>query len=132
MGLIIDSDIFITMEKEGVAPDFNPFRAYGDAFISAITISELLVGVHRASGQSRRMKRAAFVEFVLNHFPAIPFTNVTARVHAQLFADLQRKGKMIEAHDLIIASTALLHDFPVLTHNRKEFERVPGLTVLSL
>ena len=54
MGLIIDSDIFITMEKEGMAPDFNQFRAYGDAFISAITISELLVGVHRASGQSRR------------------------------------------------------------------------------
>ena len=132
MGLIIDSDIFITMEKEEVAPDFNSFRAYGDAFISAITISELLVGVHRASGQSRRMKRTAFVEFVLNHFPALSFTDVTARVHAQLFADLQRKGKMIGAHDLIIASTALLHDFPVLTHNRNEFERVPGLTVLSL
>jgi len=132
MGLIIDSDIFITMEKEGVTPDFNPFREYGEAFISAITVSELLVGVHRASGESRRMKRAAFVEFVLNHFSALPFTDATARVHAEIFADLQRKGRMIGSHDLIIASTALLHDFSVLTHNRKEFERVPGLTVLSL
>jgi len=132
MGLIIDSDIFITMEKEGMAPDFNQFRAHGDAFVSAITISELLVGVHRALGQSRRMKRAGFVEFVLDHFPALSFTDATARVHAQIFADLQRKGKMIGAHDLIIASTPLLHDFPVLTHNRNEFERVPGLTVLGL
>ena len=132
MGLIIDSDIFIEMEKEGVAPDFNQFGAHGDAFISVITVSELLVGVHRASGQSRKTKRAAFVEFVLNHFSALPFTEATARVHAGIVADLQRRGRMIGSHDLIIASTALLHDFPVLTHNRNEFERVPGLTVLSL
>jgi tRNA(fMet)-specific endonuclease VapC len=132
MGLIIDSDVFIMMEKEGVTPDFNQFRVYGDAFISVITVSELLVGVHRASGQSRKMKRAAFVEVVLNHFPALPFADATARVHAEIFSDLQRKGKMIGAHDLIIASTALLNDFPVLTHNRNEFERVRGLTVLGL
>jgi len=41
-------------------------------------------------------------------------------------------GKMIGAHDLIIAATALRYDYAVLTANLSEFERVPNLNVLPL
>ena len=61
----------------------------------------------------------------------LSFETEEARVHAGLFAFLAKKGKMIGAHDLIIAATAIVHNCAVLTENFKEFERVPGLETLS-
>jgi tRNA(fMet)-specific endonuclease VapC len=45
---------------------------------------------------------------------------------------MQGAGKMIGAHDLLIAATALAQGHAVLTQNAKDFKRVPGLTVLTL
>ena len=130
MGLVLDTCILIHAERHG-ALDFSPWASHGDAFISAITESELLVGVHRADSDARRARRSAFVEAILAQLPALDFTTETARVHAGLFATLSQQGQMIGAHDLIIAATALLHDCVVLTTNAAEFARVPGLDVLT-
>ena len=130
MGLVLDTCILIHAERHG-ALDFSPWASHGDAFISAITVSELLVGVHRADSDARRARRSAFVEAILAQLPALDFTTETARVHAGLFATLSQQGQMIGAHDLIIAATALLHDCVVLTTNAADFARVPGLDVLT-
>ena len=123
MGLVLDTCILIHAERHG-ALDFSPWASHGDAFISAITVSELLVGVHRADSDAHRARRSAFVEAILAQLPALDFTTETARVHAGLFATLSQQGQMIGAHDLIIAATALLHDCVVLTTNAAEFARV--------
>ncbi len=130
MGLVLDTCILIHAERHG-ALDFSPWASHGDAFISAITVSELLVGVHRADSDARRARRSAFVEAILAQLPALDFTTETARVHAGLFATLSQQGQMIGAHDLIIAATALLHDCVVLTTNAAEFAQVPDLDVLT-
>ena len=130
MGLVLDTSIIIRAERGG-SLDFSPWVDYGDAFISAITVSELLVGVHRADSDARRARRSAFVETILARLPALDFTAETARVHAGLFAGLSQQGQMIGAHDLIIAATALCHGCAVLTTNAAEFARVPGLEVLA-
>ncbi|MDG4552810.1 MAG: type II toxin-antitoxin system VapC family toxin [Candidatus Competibacter sp.] len=130
MGLVLDTCILIHAERHG-ALDFSPWASHGDAFISAITVSELLVGVHRADSNARRARRSAFVEAILAQLPVLDFTTETARVHAGLFATLSQQGQMIGAHDLIIAATALFHDCVVLTTNAAEFARVPSLDVLT-
>ena len=99
MGLVLDTCILIHAERHG-ALDFSPWASHGDAFISAITVSELLVGVHRADSDARRARRSAFVEAILAQLPALDFTTETARVHAGLFATLSQQGQMIGAHDL--------------------------------
>lgn len=129
MGLVLDTGVFIRAERGG-SLDFSPWADYGDAFISAITVSELLVGVHRADSDARRIRRSAFVEAILTQLPVLDFTAEVARVHAGLFAALSQQGQMIGAHDLIIAATALSHGCAVLTTNA-EFTRVPGLEVLT-
>lgn len=40
---------------------------------------------------------------------------------------LMRKGGLIGANDLFIAATALAHGLVLVTHNLKEFQRVPDL-----
>ena len=99
--------------------------------ISVITVSELLHGVHRAEG-AVKARRLAFVEHLLASLPAVPIGEPIARMHAALWADLAAHGQMIGGHDLWIAATALSHDMPVVTGNVREFERVPGLRVLSV
>jgi tRNA(fMet)-specific endonuclease VapC len=102
-----------------------------DRAISVITVSELLHGVARGRG-GRRARRRAFVEHVLASFAAIPVTEAVARVHAEAWADLARRGAVIGAHDLWIAATALAHGFGLATTNRRDFSRISGLRVLGL
>jgi tRNA(fMet)-specific endonuclease VapC len=54
-----------------------------------------------------------------------------ARLHAEAWADLTRRGRVVPAHDLWIAATALAHGFAVATFDPDDFRRVPGLRVLS-
>jgi predicted nucleic acid-binding protein len=42
---------------------------------------------------------------------------------------LRRAGNLIAPHDLMIGATALLHGYDVLTHNVRDFDRLPGLKV---
>lgn len=131
MGVIVDSDVLICCERTDRSDFFAQYAEYDAAYISTITVSELLVGVHLAHTEARRNRRKAFVEAVLSLLPALDFTPEVARIHAEIYASLRHRGALIGAHDLIIAATALRHGFAVLTGNQREFRRVGGLEVLE-
>ena len=130
MGLMVDTAVFVAFERLAQPVDLSAWAATGEVFISALTVSELLVGVHRADTELRRVQRTAFVEAVLRGISVLDFTSEVARVHAELHAELLRQGQLIGAHDLIIAATARMHDLSLLTDNVAEFSRVPGLKVI--
>ena len=44
---------------------------------------------------------------------------------------LRSAGTPIEDLDLLIGATALRHDLTLLTNNRRHFERLPGLRIIS-
>ena len=91
----------------------------------------MLFGIHRADTQARRDIRLAFIEAVIDGMTVGPFDLESARVYASVWSELMGRGSMIGTHDLQIASTALAHDHTVLTLNVRDFERVPGLTVVQ-
>ena len=130
MALLIDSSIFIALERQGqrlgalarIVPD-EPLA------LASITASELLVGVYRADSSARRLRREAFVEAVLEAIPVLPFDLRIARGHAHLSARLATAVHPVGTHDLLIAATALAHGYAVLTQNLRDFRRVPGLLV---
>ncbi len=130
MGLIADTCIFIQAEKQEKVFDFSKYKDES-VYISTITASELLVGVHRANNEERRLKRSIFIDTILSQIPTLDFTLEIARIHAEIYSYLARQGKLIGAHDLIIAATALGNNCSLLTYNHDEFKRVPGLTVLT-
>jgi len=131
VGLILDTNVLIHADRAEASVDFGLWASWGDAYISAITASELLVGVHRADSEARRLRRASFVEGVLGAIPVLDFTLEVARTHAGILAVLRGRGEIIDAHDLIIAATALSGGHAVLTSDLNEFRRVPGLEVLA-
>ena len=130
MAVLIDTSVLVNAERRGRGLD--DLVGEQERAICAITVSELLHGVHRATDESVRIRRQAFVEHLLGSLDALPVTTAVARTHAGIWADLERRGSLIGAHDLWIAATALAHGMSVATANRGEFERVPGLAVISL
>lgn len=129
MGIVVDTCVFVQAERAGIFPALEQFEE--NIYISAITVSELLVGVHRANTAERRIKRKAFVDAIVTEIPILDFTAQVAKIHAEICAALLDKGQTIGAHDLQIAATALTHNYNVLTYNHSEFSRVPGLLLIN-
>jgi tRNA(fMet)-specific endonuclease VapC len=130
MGLMVDTNVFIRFEKSGKPIDLSPWEESDRVYVSVMTVSELLMGVHRANTEERRQRRSAFVEAIISGVGVLEFTIGCARVHAEIYAELAKTGQMIGAHDLIIAATARHHDMSILTDNVNEFSQVPALHVI--
>ncbi len=130
MGVLIDTSVLIEYERRRL--NLEPHLAAHEQeefFVSVITASELLHGVHRAVDSQIRLKRSSFVEALLERFPLLPVDLATARIHAQVWAELAGAGKMVGPNDLWIAAAALAHGLTMVTANVREFDRVPGLVV---
>jgi len=92
--------------------------------ISSISLYELMVG---ATTSSKPEKRRSDLKLVLRYIRVLPFAEEEADQAARTRAALQTGGSLIGPLDLLIASTALVHDLTLVTHNVKEFRRVPKL-----
>lgn len=143
MGTIVDTTVFIDLErKSGRRRAASSGSLIGErlaqrlgaddeAAIAAITASELLYGVYRASAEYRA-RREAFVETILAIMPILDFDLLAARAHARLWADLAAAGADIGAHDRLVAATAISIGWRVATANVRHFERIPGLELIEV
>jgi tRNA(fMet)-specific endonuclease VapC len=125
-----DSDhtsVLVAFERGDLAPDVV---TVGSA-ISVVTVSEMLHGVHRASGELRAGRHAA-VEHLLLEYQAVEIIVPVARVHAAVSAELAGTGALVRDHDLWIGATALTYGLGVMTRNARDFARLPGLRVVTV
>lgn len=131
MGIVIDSSVLIARERKQLDLETQVADHVEEDFaISAMTASELLHGVHRATTPAQRSQREAFVEGLLLRIPVFSFGLVTARIHARLSSELAAKKIPVGPHDLIIAATAMANGYAVAARDERSFPKVPGLTVL--
>jgi predicted nucleic acid-binding protein len=130
VAVLIDTGLLIDLERGVGSATVDAVLGEEDRAISVITVSELLHGVHRATGDTRA-RRSAFVEHLLAGLHALPITETVARVHADLWAQLSAQGTPIGPHDLWIGATAVAHGFAVATGNAADFGRIPGLRVIT-
>jgi tRNA(fMet)-specific endonuclease VapC len=128
-GILLDSSVIIAAERRRLELGAVTAGRLDLTYLSVITASELLHGVHRADTPRRQLARSAFVEAVLAAFPILELDLAAARVHAKLWADLQSAGGSIGAHDLWIAASALAHSLTVMSTNARDFGRIPGLAL---
>ena len=130
MAVLIDTSILIEYERRRLDLERHLAQRQQEAFfLSVVTASELLHGVHRAVQSDVRAKRSAFVEALLERFPLLPIDLATARLHAHVWAELASVGNLIGPNDLWLAATCLAHGLTIVTANVREFARVPGLEI---
>jgi tRNA(fMet)-specific endonuclease VapC len=99
-----------------------------DVAAFAITIAELLVGVHLAD-EHRRAARQDFVDDVRSVIPIVDYSATVAASHAELLAAVRRQDRPRGAHDLIIAATARATQRDVVSADRSAFRDLPGVEV---
>ena len=98
----------------------NPF----EIFVSSITIGELEYGAAKSKWGERSRN---IMDLFLSAYTVLPFTQEDAIIFGRLRAELEGIGKPIGPYDTQIAAQGISRNFTVITHNVKEFSRVPGL-----
>jgi tRNA(fMet)-specific endonuclease VapC len=89
-------------------------------------VAELYFGAFRSPPeyQSHNLK---LLDQFLPIFTSHPFDDAAAQIFGQIRADLMAIGGTLGPYDLQIAAIALRHDMTLVTHNTREFCRVPSL-----
>jgi tRNA(fMet)-specific endonuclease VapC len=82
--------------------------------------------IERRFGEERTRK----LENYLRNFVILPCDEAVARAWAALTPALKLRGVGFSHIDSWIAATALCHKLPLVTHNRKHFENIPGLRLI--
>ena len=94
--------------------------------LSAIVLHELETGIAKSNDPAARRKQLDTLVSA-THFQ--PFGKAEAEAAAAIRAELERAGKPIGPFDTLIAATALASGLTLVTHNLREFSRVPKLVV---
>ena len=92
--------------------------------LSSVVKGELLYGARRSGRRAENLRLLArFFDTIVS----LPFDDRCAEEYGVLREELDREGTPIGPNDLLIAATARAHDCVLITHNVREFSRVPGL-----
>ena len=116
--------IYIIKKKpESVIKIFSKLKP-GDVAISSITVSELFYGVAKSSKPNENT--IALQEF-LQPLAVIDFTAADSIIYGRVRTELEAKGQVIGAMDMLIAAIALSRGLILVTNNEKEFSRIKNL-----
>lgn len=93
--------------------------------LSTITFAEILYGIRKSN--IKKKERLNKINSICDQLDIFAFDKSAADKYGTIRVNLERKGIPISERDLQIASIALANDLIVVTHNIKEFDRVPDL-----
>lgn len=96
--------------------------------VSAFTVLELHEGV--AAGRAPAAERRR-IEAALGGLTVHALTAAVAERAGVLRGEARLRGERLPFADSIVGATALAHDEPVVTRDRKGFARVPGLRLAT-
>lgn len=124
---LLDTNIVIYVIKRRPPQARLLFNQHGGHMaISAITLAELLHGVEMSSDPSANL---AVVEDFCSRIEVLPYLPKAAQHYGAIRAALERLGTPIGVNDLHIAAHARSEGLTLVTHNTREFARVPALQV---
>ena len=126
MQYLLDTNICIYLIKQKPQNVLEKFQTLtlSDIGISSITVAELEYGT--AKSQQPEKNRAALNQFLLP-LEIVKFDQSAATIYGELRSDLERRGLVIGAMDMLIAAHALSLGVTLVTNNMKEFARIPKL-----
>ena len=95
-----------------------------DFGVPAIVAHELYYGACKGRRTDENLARVDALQFEV-----VDFDREDARQAGELRAMLAAAGTPIGAYDVLIAGQALARALTLVTHNTREFQRVPGLAM---
>lgn len=128
-GFLLDTNACIAYLNEGN----NQLKAkilqnIARIYICDIVQMELYYGAYKSQKVETNLLR-------LNEFfqliPSLALNPDIANLAGKIRADLEQRGTIIGAYDVLIASSAIIHQKTLVTNNVNEFNRVNGLQLID-
>ena len=131
MQYLVDSDwtIYYLHNRQDIVQKLKALRSHGIIGISIISLGEIYDGLIGAS--DREKAELDFQNFLSTIAEVVPLDEQTCRIFAVERRRLRESGQRIEDPDFYIGATAIRHNLTLLTNNRKHFERMYGLNIMS-
>lgn len=130
MQYLIDTDwaIHYLRDASAVIERVNALLGAGIG-ISVIALVELYKGVPGARDPQSAKQH---IEQFIARLEIIPLDKAVCEIFANEFLRLKSAGNLIDDYDLLIGATALSRGLTLLTNNRRHFERIEGLSIVSV
>jgi len=127
--VILDTDVFsyLMKPKDTRGNAYRPYIKGKTVAVSFITVGELY---HWAEKRKWSAKSRQNLEERLKAVVIVPYDAELCRTYGRVRASLPA-GLVVAANDLWIAACAIRHSIRLITNNRRHFERIPGLEVIS-
>lgn len=122
--MIVDTSVIIQhiRTKDKFSTVFYRYIKQSNISISSVTSYELYIG-------ATTIEKEDSVDTLLQGIEVLPFTDLIAVKAAEIFLQLKAKNQLIEFRDIFIAATCITHNLPIVTLNKKHFERIEGLAI---
>ena len=130
MRYLVDTDWVIDymQGRQPVVRRFEELSPHGIG-LSIISLAELYEGMPDAVDQQEATQ--GLQSFLDDIEEVVPLNDPVCRVFASERRRLRTTGTRLDDLDLLIGSTAIHHGLTLLTNNRRHFERMGELDIIS-
>ena len=126
MNFLIDTDICSAHMRRPGKLAHRFVQHMGRIAISTVTLAELYAGAYKHSQTNRLLSLIADLRQEVH---IVDFDAPCAERFGQVRGTLLQQGVSVPTTDLMIGSAALVHNLTLVTHNTKDFQNIPGLTL---
>ncbi len=98
---------------------------HSELTFSILTKYEILRGLK----SKRARKQIAAFESRCERSVILSIDNEVIEKASDIYAELKRRGELIDDVDILIAATAIVNHIGVVTNNERHFARITGLTI---
>ena|ERR1700733_7160290 len=132
--IVVDTDVYSYITASDPRRGL-PYKQHLDGHtiaLSFITVGEQYAGyLKQISKGNWPTTRLAKLEAGLRSVAIIPFDLEVCKTFGDLRAKSERYGKSVAVSDLWIAACAKRHSLRLVTNNRKHYDGIPGLDIVS-
>jgi len=113
--------------NEDVIHKLRQFQEQGIG-LSVISLAELYTGIYYSTDV---IKAGEKLDGFLSFVSILGMNQEICRIFGKENSRLRKDGRIIGDFDLLIAATCIHHGLKLLTNNRRHFQRVEGLEIIS-
>ena len=131
---LVDTSVVIDIDRGNAGDRVITLDDEGRHAISAVTMTELRLGVTKRYDQGTDARRDALkaLDRLCARFELLPVDRPVSIAAADIIAALQHRGEPLnDLHDVYIAATAYTEQLPVLTANVDDFDRIDEIDVVD-
>lgn len=132
MTFLVDANVLSEATRPEPDPRVLAWLAHHEREIAVdpVILGEIRFGILLLPSGKRRARLESWFEEGVERIHCLPWEAATGLRWAQLLAELRASGRSMPIKDSLIAATALVHGLPVVTLNRRDFEKA-GVEIID-